>query len=177
VFGRPEPLLKHKIEWLPIGIDTRDPMFESLTHPNPKDWSDLYVRLFEKNLPKWQEFLKVISSANEPILYGCLFGKDRTGIATSLLLDLLDVHDELIAKDYAKTSNEIIPLGKKFRFMWDDRPATDEEIFQHYLRSPEEVILAFLECVRTHPETSPVGQLMTELRATHKEKLKSRLLK
>jgi protein tyrosine/serine phosphatase len=122
-----------------------------------------------------------MTTTNTPVVYGCLFGKDRTGIATSLLLNMLDVHDEYIAADYAKTTHHIQPLAELFRDLLDHhRESTEEELFQHFSVSHESVMVAFLEYLRAHPENAEAeNQLARPLQAmfeTYREPLKARLL-
>lgn len=177
-FGRPEALIRQKVEWLSLSIDTSDKTFEKLTLPKAQDWLELYQRLFAKNLEVWSQFAKIISEANEPILYGCLFGKDRTGIATSLILNILEVHDEHIAADYAKTTHEVQPLADLFRHLLSHhREGSEQEIFEHFSRSHESVMLGFLEYMRTHPEDHKVGKVLRELIAQYREPMKKRLLR
>lgn len=175
-FGAPDNLVKQKVEWMPISIDTSDEIFENTKLPKAKDWLDLYQRLFEKNLKSWVQFTKVVSTANTPVLYGCLFGKDRTGIATSLILNLLDVHDEHIVTDYAKTTSHIGPLADLFQHLFHNHGASTEEIFEHYSRSHESVMLGFLEFIRSHPEDHILGSELKFLSDNYGDALRKRLL-
>jgi len=52
---------------------------------------DVYARVFER----------IADRANLPLVVHCTAGKDRTGVATALLLALLGVPDETIEADYA----------------------------------------------------------------------------
>jgi protein-tyrosine phosphatase len=46
----------------------------------------------------------VANGENQPVLFHCTAGKDRTGIAAAMLLRLLDVPDEIIMYDYLLTN-------------------------------------------------------------------------
>jgi protein tyrosine/serine phosphatase len=175
-FGKPEALLKQNIEWMRLSIDTHDEEFSKTRLPVAKDWLSLYQRIFEKNLSTWLTFSKVIAEASEPILYGCLFGKDRTGIGTSMILNLLEVHDQQIAADYAKTTDHVKPLSDLFSGLLENFGASEEELFEHYSRSHEHVMLAFLEFLRTHPEDHILGRELKTLEYKYREPLKKRLL-
>ncbi|MFN3705312.1 MAG: tyrosine-protein phosphatase [Thermoflexales bacterium] len=50
-----------------------------------------------------------------PALLHCTLGKDRTGIVTMLLLDLLGVTEETIVEDYLLTATYCQPLLEQFR--------------------------------------------------------------
>ena len=48
--------------------------------------------------------------ASAPVLFHCAAGKDRTGVAAALLLDLAGVPDEHIIEDYALSTTELEPM-------------------------------------------------------------------
>ncbi|MEQ1664126.1 MAG: tyrosine-protein phosphatase [Bdellovibrionales bacterium] len=185
-FGRPEALIRQNVKWLPLSINTSDVIFEKVKLPKANDWLELYQRLFENNISAWAEFAKVVAFTRDPILYGCLFGKDRTGIATSILLNILDVHDEHIAADYAKTTDHVRPLALMFEHLLDhpahkkDNPTekslSEEELFEHFSRSHSDVMFGFLEYLRTHPENHFLAKQLKQLTETYQAPLKSRLL-
>ncbi|MEK6554376.1 MAG: tyrosine-protein phosphatase [Bdellovibrionota bacterium] len=143
-FGRPEVLLEAGIEWVNIHIEADDVEFAKLTHPKPEDWVQLYVRLFEKNMVGWAKFLKLIRDTETPVMYGCLFGKDRTGIATGLLLNHLDVQREFIFADYSKTTKGLFPNVSRLKEVWEKTKLTEEEVLEHYLSAHPEIITGFL---------------------------------
>ncbi len=53
------------------------------------------------------DIFKTIAHAPGGIIYNCSAGKDRTGMVTFLLLDLINVPREIIASDYALSSTLI----------------------------------------------------------------------
>ncbi len=175
-FGRPESLIRQGVEWRNLGIDSSDPIFEKIRLPKADDWIALYKVIFEKNLNSWLQFCEIVATAKAPILYGCLFGKDRTGIATSLLLNILDVHDKHISADYAETTNNIKPLAELFQNLLYNHGASEEELFEHYSRSHEHVMLGFLEFLRMHPEEHTIGKELKLLADKYRRPLQDRLL-
>lgn len=175
--GRPDALLGKNVEWLHLPINPEDPDFGQLHRPKAKDWVALYKGIFERNLDLWKKFMTTIADYDQPLTYGCLFGKDRTGIATSLILHTLDVPEEHIVADYHRTTQEVRPVYEQFKYFWEEFPLTEDEIFEHFLTAPKDVIRDFLDYVKTHPEETPAGMLMQELSTATKEKLKTRLLK
>lgn len=62
-------------------------------------------RNFVENIHDFKPFFDAISQENTVVLFHCSAGKDRTGIASSLLLHILDVPKEEIMLDYLH-SNE-----------------------------------------------------------------------
>jgi protein-tyrosine phosphatase len=143
-FGKPQVMLDAGIDWVNIHIEANDPVFEKLTHPTPDDWVQLYIRLFERNMVGWAKFLKLVLDAKAPLMYGCLFGKDRTGIATGLLLHHLDVQREFIFSDYAKTTKGLFPNVTLLKEVWAKTKLNQEEVLEHYLSAHPEIIKGFL---------------------------------
>jgi protein-tyrosine phosphatase len=55
-----------------------------------------------------KEVLAVIAGASPgPLLFHCVAGKDRTGLIAALLLALADVEPEVIAHDYAVSTENL----------------------------------------------------------------------
>jgi len=144
-FGQPKSLLEQGVVWHNLHIDTDDKLFKQNRRPLPHEWAELYGRLFEKNLGHWVEFLHKILEAKGSLIYGCVFGKDRTGIATSFLLSSIDVHSDHIQTDYAKTTNNMLPqFYRPFMSFWDNSDLSEAELLQHYLTAHPEVMQKFL---------------------------------
>jgi protein-tyrosine phosphatase len=63
---------------------------------------DAYIRIMiEGNAPLFGSVLRELAdSANLPVLIHCTAGKDRTGVATALLLRLLGVPEQTVIADY-----------------------------------------------------------------------------
>ncbi|MBV6697599.1 tyrosine-protein phosphatase [Kitasatospora aureofaciens] len=85
------------------------------------------------------------------VLLHCAAGKDRTGLLTALLLDLLDVPAERIVADYIRTA-EALPqifagLAERHRTALNDR--RDLHIPAPLLEAPAEAMTVFLDIVRT----------------------------
>ncbi|MBN2239346.1 MAG: tyrosine-protein phosphatase [Dehalococcoidales bacterium] len=88
-------------------------------------------RGFAERLANALEF--IADPENQPVLFHCALGKDRTGILAAALLDILGVGEEDIMHDYHLTSSYMpgfiddlvqTPHGKEFydtfpSYMWD----------------------------------------------------------
>ncbi len=106
ILGDPPPTLLPAAVWehIPIG----DPWFED-------DWfvregssqGDFYVAMVLDYAPLWARFLRIFTREESfPVLYHCTAGRDRTGVATVLLLEALHVSRSVIVSDYL-LSNEV----------------------------------------------------------------------
>lgn len=105
ILGHPPTALLSAAAWehIPIG----DQWFES-------EWpaddgipqGDFYLAMVRDYAPRWVRFLRVFTRESSfPVLYHCTAGRDRTGVATVLLLESLRVPRPAIVADYL-LSNE-----------------------------------------------------------------------
>lgn len=62
---------------------------------------------FTNHIQDFKPFFDEIAKKESVVLFHCTAGKDRTGLASALLLHILDVSDEEIMKDYLR-SNEAV---------------------------------------------------------------------
>ena len=77
---------------------------------------DDYRRQLEANAGSIIAALTVIAeSSARPIVIHCTAGKDRTGIVTALLLDLLGVDHDTIVADYHVTAANMAPILERIR--------------------------------------------------------------
>ena len=176
-FGRPDFLIKQGVQWVNLHIDTDDPMFKVSRKPSVAEWAKLYTRLFEENLKDWVQFLNLILESKNALLYGCVLGKDRTGIATSFLLTTLDVHDEHIESDYALTTESMEHrFIDRLNSFWDNSDLTKDEHFQHYLSAHPETIRNFVDTIRKRDDE--IYRLLTSAGWTleKREALKNKIL-
>lgn len=63
----------------------------------------LYPDLAYEQVPSYRELFARLAYGELPLLFHCAAGKDRTGIAAAILLDILGVSREIIREDYAFT--------------------------------------------------------------------------
>ncbi|MEV7355107.1 tyrosine-protein phosphatase [Kitasatospora sp. NPDC088264] len=123
------------------------------------DLGDYYVLLAE-SAP--EAVTAAVEAAARPgaVLLHCAAGKDRTGLLTALLLDLLGVPAERIVADYARTADALpqifAGLSERHRTALNARGArvTDSEgreltIPAPLLDAPAEAMAVFLDRVRT----------------------------
>lgn len=107
---------------------------------------DDYMGQIEINGDSVLGALRIIASSDQyPILYHCTAGKDRTGIVTAMLLDILGVEHETIAADYHLTTENMKPIIERIR----NAPVYKENGLAFapswIFASDPETMLAFLE--------------------------------
>ncbi len=107
ILGDPLATLSPGVRWehIPIG----DRWFEKGTI-FPDDTASqgaFYVRMVHDHAAEWARFLRLFGEAGRySILYHCTAGRDRTGVATVLLLETIRVPRDEIIDDYL-LSNEV----------------------------------------------------------------------
>lgn len=107
---------------------------------------DDYMGQIEINGDSVLGALRLIASSDQhPILYHCTAGKDRTGIVSAMLLDILGVEHETIAADYHLTTENMLPIIERIR----NAPVYKENGLAFapawIFSSDPETMLAFLE--------------------------------
>lgn len=84
------------VYWLPMSVETSPRGYRQLPEQHPRQIRELF-EIFSKR-------------DSYPLLYHCAAGKDRTGIVTALLLDLLGADRKIIMADYMASQEN----GAKF---------------------------------------------------------------
>ena len=70
-----------------------------------------YFALLENGETIWREVIKILlDPGSYPLLVHCTAGKDRTGMAAALILDLIGVARDTISEDYAMSSASVDQL-------------------------------------------------------------------
>jgi protein-tyrosine phosphatase len=109
VAARPHPLAlaEHKVRYHQVSLLAGDETeWASLSGECTKEmWK---CAVLEHTRPQLKEVLQTIAGAGEqPLLFHCVAGKDRTGLIAALLLALADVEPDAIAADYAASTRHL----------------------------------------------------------------------
>lgn len=113
---------------------------------------DSIIRLYRSYLddfaPVWAKIYTLASSPDHlPLVFHCTGGKDRTGICSALLLDLLGVNQELIVAEHLlsnrNNAERLKPIYAKFREL-----GVSEEQADPYLLAPVEPLLDLFDYLR-----------------------------
>ena len=75
----------------------------------------LYALMPEEAISPYRELFKLLADpANNPILMHCSAGKDRTGLASALILHILGASKETIMEDYLYSNENLCPYWEQF---------------------------------------------------------------
>ena len=103
-----------------------------------------YTQAFEK------VFEIILDNPQEPLLFHCMAGKDRTGAVAALILKVLGVPRNIIIEDYLLTNHSLDQL--KTNLVHSENPQLqqiDQEILNALLEARIEYINAFLNEINT----------------------------
>ena len=80
-----------------------------------------YRMIADEGTPSYEKLMEVVlDESNWPILFHCNAGKDRAGVATTLILEAVGVDREVIMEEFLLT-NELARTGKKAEFIAKQR--------------------------------------------------------
>ena len=75
---------------------------------------DTYRGFVHHNTPRFAEFFAHLLASDEPTVFHCTAGKDRTGFAAALLLKAVDAPDDEVMRDYLLTNDRLqLPDGSR----------------------------------------------------------------
>ncbi|MFN0094532.1 MAG: tyrosine-protein phosphatase [Dehalococcoidia bacterium] len=80
--------------------------------PEFPGFAPIYQTFLETGRDAYRSVIETLATTSGGFLYHCAVGKDRTGVATALLLDLVGVADETIVEDYSQSGGllaEMLP--------------------------------------------------------------------
>ncbi len=108
------PAAFHHLPVIDAVWDTRD---EVVNGPDAAEvMLHLYLDMFRQGERELVRLLTILGdAATYPAVFHCAAGKDRTGIATAVILGVLGVPDEVIAEDYALSSAAMDRMDAWFR--------------------------------------------------------------
>jgi len=103
-----------------------------------------YMLMLERRQPAFGAVFEAIAATDQPVLFHCFAGKDRTGLVAALMLSLAGVDPEAIGADYAETD---VQLAGRYE-EWLAKAAPERlETMRDELRCPPEWIIGTLENV------------------------------
>lgn len=104
-----------------------------------------YVGLVQQQTPHYRAMFQQMINQDEPLLFHCTAGKDRTGIGAALILTALGVDRETVKKDYL-LSNDYLKNSDMFKLP-ADASEKEKRMFAFFSQLPEDVrgVLAGVE--------------------------------
>ncbi|WP_165847283.1 tyrosine-protein phosphatase [Lacticaseibacillus paracasei] len=76
----------------------------------------------------YRQFIQGLLRPNEPTIFHCFAGKDRTGVGAALILKILDVSEQGIMADYLQTNAERTVANEEILAGLKERGFTDQQL-------------------------------------------------
>ncbi len=101
---------KSKIKYVHLPIEGYHDDFKIIKYPSTIDYANYYINIMKYGKESFYFILKFMSEAcsNNPIMYGCSAGKDRTGVFSYLLLKILGASCNDIELDYKMSGKYLL---------------------------------------------------------------------
>ena len=138
----------------PFGIrQVHAPVFEQDASPAGlgaefKGYGPVYISMLDTGRDAYRTLFETVASADGRVLFHCAAGKDRTGIAAALLLDLAGVDEPTILDDFAISASLLAPLLPEWLPRMAER-GVSEELARGLMYSEPEYMETLLGYLRT----------------------------
>ncbi|HMO96964.1 MAG TPA: tyrosine-protein phosphatase [Tepidiformaceae bacterium] len=129
------PVFQHDAS--PVGLDSED--FSG--------YGVVYERFLDVGRNAYATLFETIAEADGRILFHCAAGKDRTGVAAALLLDLAGVDEPTIIEDYTLTESLLAPMLAEWLPRMAERGVSPEKA-RALMAAPAEAIVSALAFLR-----------------------------
>ncbi|MEG0366946.1 MAG: tyrosine-protein phosphatase [Coprobacillus sp.] len=109
-----------------------------------KDLGGVYIYMIESAKKQFYDLFQIfLKYPYDTVLFHCSAGKDRTGVTSALLLDLIGCHEYDIVKDYSESYENNLEINQELSQMVN-------EDTQDYLRSSPRYMMELLDYLREH---------------------------
>ncbi len=111
------------------------------------DHAAIYRQFLTEGGDAYRTLFETIAASAGGVLFHCAVGKDRTGVATALLLELAGTPDDRIVADYARSARELEPVVEASAERMERR-GIDAETARLMLGAPPQAMEATLDFLR-----------------------------
>ena len=108
----------------------------------------VYERMLRMGRAAYRTLFETIAETEGGLLFHCAAGKDRTGVAAALMLNLVGVSDEVIVDDYRHSGELLKPLLVEWLPKMAERGITEERAHA-LMGSPVEAMESALKHLHT----------------------------
>lgn len=109
----------------------------------------MYIEMVKESGGTFRQFFEVLAEQDSlSVVFHCSGGRDRTGVASALLLSALGAEDEVVGADYAQTGPILRSHSHRFTRSLEETGLTLEEITTLVGDTRPEAILGVLEFLR-----------------------------
>jgi len=112
-----------------------------------KGYGPVYISMLETGTSAYRVLFETIAETEGGVVFHCAAGKDRTGVAAALLLDLAGVDEATIVEDFAVSATLLQPLFSEWLPKMAER-GIDEKKARGLMSSEPEYMAIFLAHLR-----------------------------
>jgi protein-tyrosine phosphatase len=112
----------------PVGLDKEFPGFAAV-----------YTTFLETGAAAYRSLAEAIANSEGGLLFHCAAGKDRTGVAAALLLDLAGVDDEHILEDHSHSFYLLSELAPQWKAAMSERGMDPARVDVMLASDPEDI--------------------------------------
>ncbi|MEM9546928.1 MAG: tyrosine-protein phosphatase [Bacteroidota bacterium] len=121
----------HEMKYINFPIAGYQGAFRDIHSPSTQDYVHYALRIMTHGAQAFKKFLNLLEvSENERFVFGCHAGKDRTGIMSILIHNILGVSNEVTYQDFMTTNEELQNHAHHFENNWTKRKMSKEEYLQ-----------------------------------------------
>ncbi|WGL16140.1 tyrosine-protein phosphatase [Microbulbifer bruguierae] len=96
-----------------------------------------YIDLVKQQTPAYRAMFQKLIENDEPLLFHCTAGKDRTGIGAALILTALGVDRETVKQDYMLSNKTL--AGVKMMELPEDANEKEKRMYAFMAQLPEDI--------------------------------------
>ena len=101
------------VHHIPLFPETSDSAKARAGFAMPSDMGELYFLMLNFAQAPIADVVRFLADSEEPAVFHCAAGKDRTGVISAVLLSLLGVPEETIVADYAFSRKNIDLINQR----------------------------------------------------------------
>lgn len=131
-----------------LPMDSHDDPMLKVAQPTPTQWTDFYLRTLTRHGGTFIALMETLSRDDAAAVYGCSLGKDRTGMATALLLGALGVDDDTVVADYAASSAGLAAHVDAMRAAYEYLGISRDDYARFWMTAHASTMREFLDNVR-----------------------------
>ena len=112
----------------------------------------LYQHILDQSAKKLVEVFRIVLDTEGPVLIHCAAGKDRTGVASAMLLGAVGVRPDAIVADYVRTDRNMLRVLQRLNGGAALPPGVDEEMVRKLVSAPAEAMESVLARFDEHDD-------------------------
>ena len=115
--------------------------------------TELYQNIVTSDLASLRELLRNILASDEPVLYHCSAGKDRTGVVTAMILSILNVDRKTIFDEYLMSNyyrrDKLKKILRKAKLGKIIKPKINLKVIENFMSVDERYLAATFDVIDT----------------------------